>query len=84
MTADRETLMERAARHVQQPQPACEACRETGLISTRKVRERQCAECGEPVCADHTFIRVDEANESITRNSPPFCGACADRLEPRR
>lgn len=50
----------------------------------RKADRRRCAECDQPICAEHVWIRVDEANESITRNSPLYCGECAESLEPSR
>jgi adenosylmethionine-8-amino-7-oxononanoate aminotransferase len=50
-------------------------------IRSRNVR--QCAECHRVICDRHSYIRVDESNESITRHSPKFCRECADRLEPR-
>ena len=52
-------------------------------VISRKADRRTCSECGTAICADHVYIRVDESNASITRNSPPFREDCANRLEPR-
>jgi hypothetical protein len=48
----------------------------------RKADRRACARCDVSLCERHCFIRVDESNESITRNSPKYCAGCADILEP--
>lgn len=61
--------------------PACLSCEPGSRVSKRN--QRQCHECGGGLCADHVFIRVDESNASITRNSPHYCEPCADRIEPR-
>jgi hypothetical protein len=59
----------------------CYTCGRTRYV--RKADRRTCARCGTAICERHSWFRVDESNESITKHSPLFCVVCADHLEPR-
>lgn len=48
----------------------------------RKRDRRTCVRCSVNLCERHGFIRVDESNESITRNGGLYCANCAEFLEP--